>query len=90
VRLSSAASSGGVEAGPTAVTAMWRAVDVFRPIAWLYAVYSASVRQEDFARPWLGWVVLGVLGAWTVGMVLFFTRTTGWSPWSWSWPVLRS
>jgi signal transduction histidine kinase len=65
-----------VEAGPTAVTAMWRAVDVFRPIAWLYAVYSAFVRQEDFARPWLGWVVLGVLGAWTLGMVLYRTRTT--------------
>jgi hypothetical protein len=55
---------------------MWRAVDVFRPIAWLYAVYSAFVRQEDFARPWLGWVVLGVLGAWTLGMVLYRTRTT--------------
>ena len=58
------------------VTALWRGVDVFRPIAWLYAVYSAFVRQEDFARPWLGWVVLGVLGVWTVGMLLYRTRTT--------------
>ena len=66
----------GAEAGPTVVTAMWRGVDVLRPIAWLYAVYSAFVRQEDFARPWLAWGVLGVLGAWTVGMVLYRTRNT--------------
>ena len=58
------------------VTAMWRGVDVFRPIAWLYAVYSAFVRQEEFARPWLGWVVLAVLGVWSLGMVLHRTRTT--------------
>jgi signal transduction histidine kinase len=76
VRFSSAAPSGGVEAGPTVVTALWRGVDVFRPIAWLYAVYSASVRQGDFARPWLGWVVLGMLGVWTVGMLLYRARTT--------------
>ncbi|MEP7035375.1 MAG: DUF5931 domain-containing protein [Dermatophilaceae bacterium] len=62
--------------GPTVVTSMWRGVDVFRPIAWLYAVYSAFVRQEDFARPWLGWIVLGTLGCWTAGMLLYRTRTT--------------
>lgn len=55
---------------------MWRGVEVLRPIAWLYAVYSTFVRREDIARPWLAWVVLGVLGAWTVGMVLYRTRNT--------------
>ena len=58
------------------VTALWRGVDVLRPIAWLYAVYSAFVRHQDMARPWLAWVVLGVLGAWTVVMVLYRTRNT--------------
>ena len=58
------------------LTALWRGVDVLRPIAWLYAVYSAFVRHEDFARPWLAWVVLGVLGVWTVSMVLYRTRNT--------------
>jgi signal transduction histidine kinase len=58
------------------VTALWRGVDVFRPIAWLYAVYSAFVRQEDYARPWLGWLVLGILGLWTLGMLLYRSRTT--------------
>jgi len=58
------------------VAALWRGLDVFRPIAWLYAVYSAYVRQQDMARPWLAWLVLGVLGAWTVSMVLHRTRNS--------------
>lgn len=57
-------------------TALWRGVDVLRPIAWLYAVYSAFVRQEDMARPWLAWVVLGVLGVWTLGMLLYRSHNT--------------
>jgi signal transduction histidine kinase len=61
---------------PTVVTALWRGLDVFRPIAWLYAVYSAYIRHQDIARPWLAWVVLGMLGAWTVGMVVYRTRNT--------------
>ena len=58
------------------VTALWRGLDVFRPLAWLYAVYSAYVRDQDMARPWLAWLVLGVLGAWTVSMLLYRTRNT--------------
>jgi signal transduction histidine kinase len=60
---------------PSAVAALWRGLDVFRPFAWLYAVYSAFVRQQDMARPWLAWLVLAVLGAWTVGAVLYRTHT---------------
>ena len=58
------------------VTALWRGVDLFRPIAWLYAAYSAFVRQQDMARPWLALVVLAVLAAWTVGMLLYRSRHT--------------
>ena len=56
---------------PTVVAALWRGLEVFRPLAWLYAVYCAYVRQQDMARPWLAWFVLGVLGTWTVGLVLY-------------------
>jgi signal transduction histidine kinase len=65
---------GSPETDPTVVTALWRGVDVLRPIALLYAVYSAFVRQEDMARPWLAWVVLASLGAWTVAMFLYRGR----------------
>ena len=51
-------------------------MDVFRPIAWLYAAYSAYVRQPDMVRPWLAWLVLGLLGAWTVAMFAYRTRNT--------------
>ena len=76
MRPASAALPEGAGAGPTVVTALWRGVDVFRPVAWLYAVYSAFTVQENFARPWLGWLVLGVLGVWTLGMVRYRTRNT--------------
>jgi signal transduction histidine kinase len=59
------------------VAAMWRGLEVFRPVAWLYAVYTAFVRPDGpdgLARPWLAWVVLGVLGAWTVSSVLYRAR----------------
>jgi signal transduction histidine kinase len=62
-------------ADPTAVAALWRGLDIFRPFAWLYAVYSAHVRTQDMARPWLAWLVLGLLGAWTVGVVLYRDRS---------------
>jgi signal transduction histidine kinase len=56
------------------VAALWCGLDVFRPLAWLYAVYSAYVRQHDMARPWLAWLVLGLLGTWTAGSILYRTR----------------
>ena len=60
------------------VAALWRGLDVFRPIAWLYAVYSAWVHHQAFSRPGLAWLVLGVLGAWSLGSALVraHTRTT--------------
>jgi signal transduction histidine kinase len=54
---------------------MWRGLDIFRPIAWVYAVYSAFARHPGMARPWLAWLVLGVLGAWTVGVALYRSRS---------------
>ncbi|MDQ1538505.1 MAG: hypothetical protein QOE58_2898, partial [Actinomycetota bacterium] len=56
------------------VASLWRGLDIFRPLAWLYAVYSAYVRHQDMARPWLAWLVLGLLGAWTLGSVLYRAR----------------
>jgi signal transduction histidine kinase len=60
---------------PTVVAAMWRGPEIFRPIAWLYAAHSVFVRQQDMARPWLAWLVLGVLGAWTAGTFLYRERS---------------
>jgi len=60
---------------PGVVAAMWHGPEIFRPIAWLYAVYSVFVRQQEMARPWLAWLVLGVLGAWTASTLLYRARS---------------
>ncbi|HET8600301.1 MAG TPA: DUF5931 domain-containing protein [Segeticoccus sp.] len=63
-------------AGPPVVSAMWRAVDVLRPLTLAWAAWSVFHRQAALTRPWLAWVVLAVLAAWTVAM--FFVRRRGW------------
>jgi signal transduction histidine kinase len=59
---------------PEVVSAFWKGIDVFRPIALGYAAYSLADRPTDVVRPALGWTVLGVLGAWTVLLVLYRRR----------------
>ncbi len=62
---------------PEVVSAFWKGIDVFRPIALAYAAYSLADRPHDLARPVLGWTVLGVLGVWTVFLV-FYRRRRMW------------
>ena len=59
---------------PEVVSAFWKGIDVFRPIALLYAAYSLWDRPTDLTRPALAWSVLAVLGAWTVFLVLYRRR----------------
>ena len=59
---------------PEVVSAFWKGIDVFRPIALAYAAYSLADRPLDLARPALGWTVLAVLGLWTVFLVLYRRR----------------
>jgi signal transduction histidine kinase len=60
---------------PEVVSAFWKGIDVFRPIALLYAAYSLADRPADLARPALAWAVLAVLGVWTVFLVFYRRRT---------------
>lgn len=50
--------------------ALWGAVTLFRVFALVYAVYEFAERLADVQRPWLGWVILAVLAAWTGVMLL--------------------
>ncbi|WP_406833220.1 DUF5931 domain-containing protein [Pedococcus sp. KACC 23699] len=59
---------------PEVVSAFWRGIDVFRPIALAYAAYSLWDRPHDLVRPALGWGVLAVLGVWTVFLVFHRRR----------------
>lgn len=59
---------------PEVVSAFWKGIDVFRPLALAYAAYSLWDRPHDLVRPTLAWVVLAVLGAWTVFLVFYRSR----------------
>ena len=59
---------------PEVVSAFWKGIDVFRPIALAYAAYSLWDRPQDLVRPALGWAVLAVLAVWTVFLVLYRRR----------------
>ncbi len=48
------------------VSALWRAIRVLRPVALVYAVWSAWVRSDEMQHPHLAGAVLLALGAWTV------------------------
>ena len=60
---------------PVLVESFHRGLDVFRPLAALYAVGLAWGRREDMVRPWLAALVLGVMLAWSFGLLLYRRRT---------------
>jgi len=62
------------EGQPEVVSAFWKGIDVFRPIALAYAAYSLWDRPHDLVRPALGWAVLALLGLWTVFLVVYRQR----------------
>jgi signal transduction histidine kinase len=47
-----------------------RAVDVFRVAALLYAAVLHAIAHDEYRRPWAGWIVLGVLAAWTAFLLV--------------------
>ena len=59
---------------PEVVSAFWKGIDVFRPIALAYAAYLLVDRPADLVRPALAWGVLAVLGAWTLFLVFYRQR----------------
>jgi len=60
---------------PIVAVASWAGLDVFRPIAALYAAQLAWRRQDEMLRPWLAAVVLGALLLWSLAMLVYRKRT---------------
>jgi signal transduction histidine kinase len=60
---------------PVVVEAFHRGLDIFRPVAALYAVWLAWQRQETMLRPWVAWVVLGVMLTWSVALLFYRRRS---------------
>ncbi|HEU5242211.1 MAG TPA: DUF5931 domain-containing protein, partial [Ornithinibacter sp.] len=60
---------------PVVVESFHRGLDIFRPLAALYAVWLTWQRQESMVRPWVAAVVLGVMLAWSVGLLFYRRRS---------------
>ncbi len=52
-----------------------RGLDVFRPLAVVYAAWLAWDRHEAMVRPWVAAAVLGVMAAWSIGLLAYRRRT---------------
>lgn len=73
------------EAGePTAkdpLTPWWRAAVVFRGLSFVFAVGSTAAYDHEYARPALGWVMIGILALWNVFTAYYYLR----DPYRWRW-----
>ena len=53
---------------------LWRAVAVFRVAALVYAAALVVANHDHYARPALGWALLGAMAAWTVVAIALCRR----------------
>ena len=60
---------------PVLVESFHRGLDVFRPLAAVYACWLAWGRHDEMVRPWLAAAVLGVMLAWSLGLLVYRRRT---------------
>lgn len=60
------------------IRAFWTALDLLRPLVLLYVVALFAYRAPGVAHPGRGWVILGVLAAWTAATVVVRRRTPAW------------
>jgi signal transduction histidine kinase len=61
---------------PVLVESFHRGLDIFRPLAALYATWLAWGRHEGMVRPWLAAAVLAVMLLWSVALLFYRRRTT--------------
>ncbi|MDO5501714.1 MAG: DUF5931 domain-containing protein [Actinomycetia bacterium] len=60
---------------PIVAVACWAGLDLFRPIAALYAGQLLYRRSDELVRPWLAALVIGVLLLWSIAMLAYRKRT---------------
>ena len=60
---------------PSVVSALWRGLNVLRPVTLLYAVYSLHQRHPGMQHRGVAVLVLAVLAVWTAAMWVHRSRT---------------
>jgi signal transduction histidine kinase len=71
------AGSANMPDGTDTVTPLWRGVVLLRLVMATFAASAIIVHSDGYARPNLGWTVLGVMLAWTVVVTLAYSRDAG-------------
>jgi signal transduction histidine kinase len=62
-------------------TPLWRGTVVLRIVTFLFALGVFALHANDYARPWLGWPVIGTMGAWTAFTAYAYRRQWGRRAW---------
>lgn len=60
------------------IVAFWSAIDLLRPLVWVYVAYQYSARLDEVAHPERGWAILALLGVWTAVGLARKPRTRLW------------
>ena len=63
------------------VAHLWRGTVALRVVTFLFALGNAVVQSSGYARPWLAWVVIGGMAAWSVFTIQAYSRESGRLPW---------
>jgi len=69
------ARGGGATAEVT--TSLWRGAVALRVVMLVFAAVVTADQHDRYARPWLGWAVLAGMAAWTVVVLVSYTRDAG-------------
>lgn len=72
VGVGAGAGAGAPEDNEDYLVALWRTVAIFRVAALAYAALTVSQNFPAYRHPFGGWVVLGVMAAWTLYTVARF------------------
>ena len=56
---------------------LWRSLAVFRFAGFVYVVVAYVLLDEYFERPELGWVIVGLMGVWSVFISAVYARPSG-------------
>ncbi|GAB3913392.1 DUF5931 domain-containing protein [Kibdelosporangium lantanae] len=70
---------------------LWTATAILRVVTYFFAVAAVIVHEDEYARPWLAWTVLGAMLLWTSVTVVAYLLPSGRRPWVvWSDVVVTS
>jgi signal transduction histidine kinase len=64
-----------------ATTPLWTSTAILRVVTFGFAVVAVLVHENEYARPWLAWTILGVMALWTVFTVTAYLRPAGRRGW---------